>query len=145
MRVAEYMTTEAKAQVASPNATLGSIATQLVQNNCSCVVVVENKKPVGLLSKTDITRAFAEGVSSDTLAESFMSDAIVCVKKDTQTDDVADLIQKEFIHHIVVVDDNGDFAGIASSWDIAREVSLDAKAFPYNRELWTKTATPEMQ
>lgn len=78
-------------------------------------------------------------MSADTLAESFMtSENLVCVNTGTQTDDIADMIQKEKIHHIVVVDGDGNFAGIASSWDIAREVSLDAKAFPYNRELWTK-------
>lgn len=76
---------------------------------------------------------------SSTLADAFMtSKDLICVKADTQTDDIADLIQKKFVHHLVVVDDKGFFAGVASSWDVAREVSLDAKAFPYNRELWTK-------
>ena len=71
-----------------------------------------------------------------------MAGDIICVKMDTQTDDLADLIQNKFVHHLVVTEENGNYAGIASSWDIAREVSLDAKAFPYNRELWTKcTAT----
>ena len=75
-----------------------------------------------------------------------MSDNLICVKSDTQTDDIAEIIQKKFVHHLVVVDEEGNFSGIASSWDVAREVSLDAKAFPYNRELWTKHAdTPKMQ
>ena len=80
----------------------------------------------------------------ETEAESFLTDNLICVKADTQTDDIADLIQKKFVHHLVVVDGDGNFAGVASSWDVAREVSLDAKAFPYNRELWTKTKTGEM-
>ena len=83
-------------------------------------------------------------MSADVDAESFMPDGLTCVSEDTNTDDIADLIQREFVHHLVVVDKDGKFAGIASSWDVAREVSLDAKAFPYNRELWTKTkAKPE--
>lgn len=94
---------------------------------------------IGIITKTDITRAFAEEVPSSTIAEAFMSSKdLICVRTDTQTDDIADLIQKKFVHHLVVVDDKGVFAGVASSWDVAREVSLDAKAFPYNRELWTK-------
>ena len=80
----------------------------------------------------------------ETEAESFLTDNLICVKADTQTDDIADLIQKKFVHHLVVVDGDGNFAGVASSWDVAREVSLDAKAFPYNRELWTKTKAGEM-
>ena len=97
---------------------------------------------IGILTKTDITRAYAGKVPSDTIADAFMSSTdLICVKADTQTDDIADLIQKKFVHHLVVVDENGHFAGVASSWDVAREVSLDAKAFPYNRELWTKPKT----
>ncbi len=94
---------------------------------------------LGIITKTDITRAFAGEVPSSTIADAFMtSKDLICVRTDTQTDDIADLIQKKFVHHLVVVDDKGVFAGVASSWDVAREVSLDAKAFPYNRELWTK-------
>ena len=101
----------------------------------------------GILTKTDITRAFAEGASPDTLAVNWTSPGrLISVRQDTQTDDIADLIQREFVHHIVVVNSDGKLAGIASSWDVAREVSLDAKAFPYNRELWTKKSeTPVMQ
>ena len=89
-------------------------------------------------------------MSADVDAESFMPDGLTCVSEDTNTDDIADLIQREFVHHLVVVNKDGNFARIASSWDVAREVSLDAKAFPYNRELWTKTKakpeeTPQMQ
>eukprot|EP00571_Detonula_confervacea_P016083 CAMPEP_0172311488 /NCGR_PEP_ID=MMETSP1058-20130122/14876_1 /TAXON_ID=83371 /ORGANISM="Detonula confervacea, Strain CCMP 353" /LENGTH=136 /DNA_ID=CAMNT_0013024675 /DNA_START=227 /DNA_END=634 /DNA_ORIENTATION=+ len=136
MKVAEYMTTAAQAQTAKPDTSMEDIAKQLTKHNCSCVVIVEEERPVGILTKTDITRAFVEGVSHDTSAKSFMSDKLICVKVRTQTDDIADLIQKKFVHHLVVVDDEGNFSGVASSWDVAREVSLDAKAFPYNRELW---------
>ncbi|KAL7546850.1 hypothetical protein ACHAWF_010178 [Thalassiosira exigua] len=146
MKVSEYMTSKLVAQVASPSTSLGDVAKQLIKHKCSCIVIVEDSKPVGIITKTDITRAFAEGVSSDTVAESFMIDNLICVRSDTQTDDIAEIIQKEFVHHIVVIDSKGDFSGIASSWDVAREVSLDAKAFPYNRELWTKHAdTAQMQ
>ncbi|KAL7446505.1 hypothetical protein ACHAXM_010220 [Skeletonema potamos] len=137
MKVSEYMSTIT--EIATPDTPLSQIAKQLATNNVSCVVIIEDKKPVGIITKTDITRAFAEEVPSSTIAEAFMSSKdLICVRTDTQTDDIADLIQKKFVHHLVVVDDKGVFAGVASSWDVAREVSLDAKAFPYNRELWTK-------
>eukprot|EP01083_Nonionella_stella_P240346 840266_1 len=139
MRVAEYMVDAAHAQTAKPGTSLGDIAKQLTKNNCSCIIILEGKKPVGVITKTDITRAFAEEVATNTDAESFMADNLICVKVNTQTDELADLIQKKHVHHLVVVDEDGNFSGVASSWDIAREVSLDAKSFPYNRpELWTK-------
>jgi len=45
MRVEEYMST--MTEIATPDTTLGTIAQQLATNNVSCVVIVENKKPVG--------------------------------------------------------------------------------------------------
>eukprot|EP01083_Nonionella_stella_P237731 833706_1 len=106
MKVQEYMskTTE----IATPDTTLLQIAKQLATNNVSCVVIVEDKKPVGIITKTDITRAYAGKVPSDTIADAFMSSTdLICVKADTQTDDIADLIQKKFVHHLVVVDEKG--------------------------------------
>ena len=47
MKVANYMTTEAAAEVALPSTSLGHIAKQLMEKNCSCIIIVEGKKPVG--------------------------------------------------------------------------------------------------
>ena len=47
MKVAEYMTVASEAQVATPDTDLESIAKQLTENNCSCVIVVEKRKPIG--------------------------------------------------------------------------------------------------
>lgn len=47
MKVSDFMTAAKKAQVASPNTSLLHIAKQLMENKCSCVVVVEDDKPVG--------------------------------------------------------------------------------------------------
>ena len=99
---------------------------------------------LGILTKSDITRAFAGGLPADTQAFEVMPDNLICVKDDTQTDDLADLIQQKHVHHLVVVDGDGNFAGIVSSWDVAREVALDAKAFPYNRELGQKWHSPKV-
>lgn len=54
-------------------------------------------------------------------------------------DDAADVMQKHKVHHIVVSPGgSGKFTGLLSSWDIARECALDAKAWPYNRSAWRK-------
>ena len=49
---------------------------------------------VGIITKTDITRAYAGEVPSSTIADAFMtSKDLICVKADTQTDDIAELIE----------------------------------------------------
>ena len=45
MKVSEYMSTTT--EIATPDTTLSQIAKQLATNNISCVVIVEDKKPVG--------------------------------------------------------------------------------------------------
>ena len=47
MKVSEYMTKAAEAQVAKPDTSLVEIAKQLTNHNCSCIVILEDKKPVG--------------------------------------------------------------------------------------------------
>jgi CBS domain-containing protein len=45
MKVSEYMSTTT--EIATPDTTLSQIAKQLATNNVSCVIIVEDRKPVG--------------------------------------------------------------------------------------------------
>jgi CBS domain-containing protein len=45
MKVSEYMSTIT--EIATPDTPLSQIAKQLATNNVSCVVIIEDKKPVG--------------------------------------------------------------------------------------------------
>ena len=51
-------------------------------------------------------------------------------------DEAADILQKHKIHHAVVQNKSGKFAGLLSSWDIARECALDAKVINVERVEW---------
>lgn len=53
MKVSEYMSTTS--EIATPDTTLSQIAKQLATNNISCVVIVENRKPVGKRSSMNLT------------------------------------------------------------------------------------------
>ena len=41
------MVDAAHAQTANPDTSLGDIAKQLTKHNCSCIIILEGKKPVG--------------------------------------------------------------------------------------------------
>ncbi len=53
MKVSEYMSTAS--EIATPDTTLSQIAKQLATNNISCVVIVEDKKPVGKRGSMNLT------------------------------------------------------------------------------------------
>ena len=63
----------------------------------------------------------------DTPVKDVMSTALHPGSPEMTRDEAADLLQRHRIHHAVVNTVEGKFAGLFSSWDIARECALDAK------------------
>ena len=56
-----------------------------------------------------------------------MSTTLHPATPDMSRDEAAAILEKNKIHHAVVNNIEGKFAGLFSSWDIARECALDAK------------------
>ena len=57
----------------------------------------------------------------------------VAVNMHTSKDEAAESMRSCKLHHLIVNDDEGKFHGLISSFDIARETALDAKAWPWPR------------
>lgn len=75
-------------------------------------------------------RPHAPGTSQtplDTPVKDVMSTTLHPGSPEMTRDEAADLLQRHRIHHAVVNTVEGKFAGLFSSWDIARECALDAK------------------
>lgn len=99
------------------------------------VVDPETSKPVGIFTKSDAVKAWLDGRPIDTpLGDGLMKTTLHPVQLDASRDTAAASLEEHQQHHGVVVDGEGAFAGIFSSWDIARECSLDAKAWPWTRK-----------
>jgi CBS domain-containing protein len=114
----------------APDATIRSVADQILTNKISAVVVLSGTAPVGIITKTDLTKAYVAGASLDDKADSIMSKDLKTVKHDLPRDDAAKVFEQGRIHHAIVVGENGEFAGLISAWDIAKECVLDQKAWP---------------
>ena len=56
-----------------------------------------------------------------------MSTTLHPATPDMSRDEAAAILEKNKIHHAIVNNIEGKFAGLFSSWDIARECALDAK------------------
>jgi|SaaInlStandDraft_5_1057022.scaffolds.fasta_scaffold32217_2 CBS domain-containing protein len=61
---------------------------------------------------------------------------VTCELEDTR-DSAATVIESHKIHHLIVIGAHKEFKGVISSMDVAREVMLDAKAWPYSREAFS--------
>ena len=117
-------------------------------------------RPIGLITSSDIVKCYAQvfakpkqessGLeSSGTLhsqneslspltsirAKDIMSVNFIRVEENATRDFVAEVLMREKKHHAFIVDnETGNIKGIVSSFDVVREVALDAKAWPWYRE-----------
>lgn len=139
MKVRKFMIPVERLIVADRQTPIQEVAKRMVDNHISSVIVVRREGDAlfaeGVITKTDILRAtFTQGLSSSEPAEMIMSTRIVTINADLPRDAAAEEIMKSKVHHLVVVGEHGHLVGIVSAWDIAREVTLDGRAWPYNRE-----------
>ena len=106
----------------TPDATLRQAALLMKQNDCGQIPVVDqDRQPVGVITDRDIAvRAVAEGgdLANASVAD-YMTAPASTVKDDCKLNDVAQLMEREQIRRVVVVDAKGCVAGIVAQADIA--------------------------
>ena len=93
--------------------------------------------PLGIITKSDIMKAYSEKVDIDSECSRIMSGdkdkLITCLPSDDR-DKVASMLEKFHTHHVIVVDqEHAHFVGMVSSWDISAECARDDRAWPYLR------------
>jgi len=98
---------------------------------------------LGLLTKSDFVDAYQKELSLETPVKDIMSQVLACLNENTNKDDAAKFFENEHKHHAVVINNDGDFVGLISAWDIAAETAEDARAFPWNRSEDAKFHRPD--
>ena len=108
--------------------------TMMLTEKISAVVIINKEnQAVGIVTKTDLASSYQRGLDLQKPVSEIMSSALYTVHDTDSRDTVADLFQKKHINHAVVVNSEGIFVGLVSSWDVAAECARDAKAWPYIR------------
>ncbi|MDT7872994.1 MAG: CBS domain-containing protein [Sulfolobaceae archaeon] len=118
--VREYM--KSSVITVDKNTILYEIAKIMTEKNIGSVIVVENGKPVGIITERDIVRAIGKGKKLDTKAEEFMTASLITIKEDSPVTGALALMRQFNIRHLPVVNDKGELTGIISIRDIARAV-----------------------
>ena len=135
MLVYEFMVPADKVIKCDASATIGCVLDMILDNHISAVVVAEGDKAIGIITKTDIARAYKEGYPLDKEAGSIMSSELQTVNRGLPRDTAAKVFAEHKIHHAIVVDNEGAFVGFISAWDCAKEGFLDQQAWPWNRRM----------
>jgi CBS domain-containing protein len=112
----------ARVVTGGPHDDLTRIAGVMQRHQIGSVVIVENRKPVGILTERDFVRIVERvgAMLENSLAKNHMTAPVVSVRTDTPLTDIVRLMSEKHVRHLVVLDDKGEVAGILSSRDVMK-------------------------
>lgn len=105
------------------------VARIMRDKNTGVVPVVEGLKVIGLITDRDIVvRVLADGKDCKTISvRDVMTRNVRSVKEDTPVDDVLNLMGKDEIRRLPVVNNSDELVGIVSIGDLATRTNRDDK------------------
>ncbi len=89
----------------------------------SCVVVIEQGRPVGIVTERDVVRLYSKGVECDHVVLSdVMVFPVLTVSDNASTNEAAEQMLAHKVRHLVVVDDLGNMVGLVSEHDLTQSM-----------------------
>ncbi|MEW6067053.1 MAG: CBS domain-containing protein [Nitrospirota bacterium] len=111
----------------SPQETLKSAIEKMNLNNVSCIVVGENKKPLGILTERDIIWLVANNVNIDARRlMTVMKSPVIAIYEELEIPEAADRMVINNLRRLVVVDKEQNVVGIVTQTDIIKNFSIDS-------------------
>ncbi|MBI2650662.1 CBS domain-containing protein [Candidatus Woesearchaeota archaeon] len=104
-------------------AKIGDAAKLLAQAQVGCVVIVEDKNPIGIVTELDLVRnAFSKGRSLKESVSRIMTSPVTLMAPDMKLDEALKIIDtKKFRRYPVV--ENGALVGLATKKDVVNAIS----------------------
>ena len=103
---------------------LSEVLNKLRAYRISCVVVCEEDHPLGLISERDIVGVafnYVSGKGEDrTLAGELMSSSLTTLKTGDSLQHAIQVVERERIRHLPVVDHDGRLVGLVTQTDLLR-------------------------
>jgi CBS domain-containing protein len=111
---------------ATPKDSLATIVRRMSEHNVGTVVIVENRKPIGIITDRDLALAFGgEGVSPDAYAESVMSRDVKTIHQAAGVFTATGYMRDYQVRRLPIVNDNGELVGLVAMDDIFRLVGRE--------------------
>lgn len=111
-----------------PLTPLNKITQLMSQQKHSCLLVVKNKKPLGIITERDIVSFFSKKLNDDMvsdkfnvlpLAEELMTHNLIMLHEDQNILDALVVSTANNVRHIPIINNSGDLTGIVTYTDIA--------------------------
>ncbi len=117
------------------------------ERRLSCLLIIENRVPVGIVTERDFTALSAtmlEGKPAGTLSD-LMTANLITVKADSDCHSANVVMQKNRIRRLVVVEDDGSFCGLVTRADILRAHTSEIEQQKANLEKRVAERTAELE
>lgn len=110
-----------------PHSSLAEITTFMSKQHYSCLLVVQNKKPLGIITERDIVRFLSENLNDDFLkhkqnnlprAVDLMTRNLIMLQDDQTILEALVVCTANKVRHLPVVDTNGFLSGLITYTDI---------------------------
>jgi CBS domain-containing protein len=118
IKITDYMT--APVITVKLDDTVRTAAQKMDKHNIGSLVVVENKKPVGIITERDIIRkVLAKKQDIDTtLVSKIMTKKVETITPQGTLVEVASIMKSHTMRRIVVINNKGEVVGIVTSKDL---------------------------
>ncbi len=104
--------------------TVSAAVELMIKNHISCVLIIEDDKPVGIITERDITKSIAENNILNNV-EGIMNSPVFTADKDINLYDATKLMEKNKLKSLVIVDSEGNVIGIVTKSDIIKNLRAD--------------------
>ncbi|MEM9601432.1 MAG: diguanylate cyclase [Pseudomonadota bacterium] len=130
----------------SPDAPLFDVASKMHESRLSCIVVVEDEHPIAVITERDMTRLAAQLLRDDDAPElrEVMSPGLITLHVNASCNEAVELAHAKRIRRMVIVDDEGRLAGVATQSDLLRAHAQDLEFQKDNLELAVTERTIEL-
>jgi CBS domain-containing protein len=109
-------------ETVKPTNLLEYVLKKIVKKNIGCVVVVEGRKPVGIITERDVSRKVAKSTKAlKTEVRQLMSGPLITVTPRTPVDKAVYLMLKHGIRRLPVIEEE-ELVGFVSERDLLRWV-----------------------
>jgi diguanylate cyclase (GGDEF)-like protein/PAS domain S-box-containing protein len=108
-----------------PDACLNQALELMQAHRDTCMVIVDNEQPIGVLTERDVVKLYSSGeMAPQSPVSKFMTRQVHTIPLDGSINEAAERMLTLRIRHLVVVDAKGRLSGLLSEHDLNRAMSL---------------------
>ncbi|MBI2208889.1 CBS domain-containing protein [Candidatus Woesearchaeota archaeon] len=109
-------------------ATISEAAKLMANKPHGCVIVTENKKPIGIITDSDLVRNLAyKKINPETKVGQIMSSLVTSIMYNSKLENANKIIDTKGFRRYPVVDKEGYLVGLLSENDVVQAISDDMR------------------